>query len=552
MTDTQHASGKHAIVKYFHAATIAVARILQSIITVREDCGHGLKSELRSLHPKTRDATAISLKAGFGMKPYWRRELDARSNSLRNDLALLPHSQTASMEIRHKATVLWADFFKLKMPQIRAFHMSWFAFFLCFFAWFGIAPLMTVVREDLNLTQSQIGWSIIASVAITVLARLFIGWLCDRIGPRLAYTWLLILGSLPVMSIGLATNAWTFILARLLIGMIGAAFVVTQYHTSIMFAPNIIGTANATSAGWGNLGGGVTQCAMPVVFATMVGVFGLGTAWGWRVSMLLAGLVCLLTGIAYLFITQDTPEGNFKALRAAGKLPPRAENQHDFIDTCKDYRVWALFLVYGSCFGIELTINNVLALYFADYFDYFRQMDTGTALRTAGMVAALFGLMNLFARTLGGALGDRFGAHWGLRGRVMFLFMVLFCEGLALMFFSQMNVLLLAIPSLILFSLFVQMAEGATFSIVPFINKNSLGSVSGIVGAGGNAGAVAAGFLFQGTLLWPTALLILGGTVTLCSFFAFGVTFSPEAEKQARQEHAQALSRQKQATLQAA
>ncbi|MBN79946.1 MAG: hypothetical protein CMJ70_07380 [Planctomycetaceae bacterium] len=70
MTDTQHASGKHAIVKYFHAATTAVARILQSIITVREDRGHGLKSELRSMHPRTRDATAISLKAGFGMKPY--------------------------------------------------------------------------------------------------------------------------------------------------------------------------------------------------------------------------------------------------------------------------------------------------------------------------------------------------------------------------------------------------------------------------------------------------------------------------------------------------
>src|SRR5204863_6997157 len=91
-----------------------------------------------------------------------------------------------------------------KSPPMRAFHMTWFAFFLCFFAWFGIAPLMPIVRDELHLTKDQIGWCIIGSVAITIFARLFIGWLCDRIGPRLAYTGLLLLGSIPVMSIGLA------------------------------------------------------------------------------------------------------------------------------------------------------------------------------------------------------------------------------------------------------------------------------------------------------------------------------------------------------------
>ena len=91
--------------------------------------------------------------------------------------------------------------------------------------------------------------------------------LCDRIGPRRAYTWLLILGSLPVMGVGLAHDYTTFLLFRLAIGAIGASFVITQYHTSVMFAPNIVGTANAAAAGWGNLGGGVTQMVMPLLFA---------------------------------------------------------------------------------------------------------------------------------------------------------------------------------------------------------------------------------------------------------------------------------------------
>ena len=80
------------------------------------------------------------------------------------------------------------NLFSLKTPQKRAFHLTWFAFFLAFFGWFGIAPLMVLVREDLLLTKAQIGNTIIASVAITVVARLAIGWLCDRIGPRIAYS----------------------------------------------------------------------------------------------------------------------------------------------------------------------------------------------------------------------------------------------------------------------------------------------------------------------------------------------------------------------------
>ena len=181
-----------------------------------------------------------------------------------------------SVDIANKATSI--NLFSLKTRQMRAFHMSWFSFYLCFFAWFGIAPLMAIVRDELSLTKVQVGNTIIASVAITILARFAIGFLCDRIGPRLCYTWLLILGSIPVMGIGLAQDYETFLLFRLAIGGIGASFVITQYHTSVMFAPNCVGTANATSAGWGNLGGGVTQIIMPLIFAVFIAL-GFGDFW---------------------------------------------------------------------------------------------------------------------------------------------------------------------------------------------------------------------------------------------------------------------------------
>jgi len=439
------------------------------------------------------------------------------------------------MEFRDQSTTLWGNITKLSMPQIRAFHMSWLAFFLCFFAWFGIAPLMKVVRDELSLTKEQVGWCIIGSVAVTVIARMLIGWLCDRIGPRLAYTWLLLLGSIPVMAIGLADDFTTFLLFRVAIGVIGAAFVITQYHTSVMFAPRVVGTANATSAGWGNLGGGVTQLVMPMIFALFVTTFGLSDAAGWRASMLVAGVVLAVTGVAYFFLTQDAPEGNYRELRAAGLMRDKQSVSGTFVETCRDFRVWALFVVYGACFGIELTINNVAALYFLDYFAYFQEMDSVKAIGIAGMIASLFGLMNIFARTLGGVVGDKFGQLWGLSGRVKWLFLAVFCEGLVLMAFSRMEVLAMAIPALLLFSLFVQMSEGATFSVVPFVNKRALGSVAGIVGAGGNAGAVAAGFLFKSEAIsWPTALFILGALVTCCSFLALTVRFSEAAETEVR------------------
>ncbi len=438
------------------------------------------------------------------------------------------------MDIRNKANRI--RLLNFSTPQMRAFHLSWFAFHICFFGWFGIAPLMAVVREDLALTQTQIGNTIIASVAITVIVRLLIGVLCDRIGPRKTYTGLLVLGSIPVMGIGLANSFETFLLARLAIGAIGASFVITQYHTTMMFAPNVVGTANATSAGWGNLGGGTTQIVMPLIFAGML-MLGVNEALGWRLAMVVPGIVLFFTGIAYWLFTQDAPNGNFSELRARDELPP-ATGEHgaaqSFLAAAKDIRVWALFVVYGLCFGVELTINNIAAIYFFDQFDL--------TLATAGLIAGLFGLMNIFARTLGGVFSDLFAKQGGLKGRVRWLFIALVCEGIALVAFSQMHVLSLAIGIMLVFSLFVQMAEGATFGVVPFINKKALGAVAGIVGAGGNVGAVSAAFLFRSeSLSYQQGLFYLGLTVLVLASCVLLVRFSDATEAEEADAYREAV-----------
>jgi len=430
------------------------------------------------------------------------------------------------MTIHNKATkIRLSDFHSAPM---RAFHMTWLAFFLCFFGWFGVAPLMPVIRAELHLTKNQIGNSIIASVAITILARLAIGWLCDRIGPRRTYTWLLILGSLPVMGIGFSHDYATFLFFRLAIGAIGASFVITQYHTSVMFAPNVVGTANAAAAGWGNLGGGVTQMVMPLLFSAFLSL-GVGAWWGWRLAMIVPGIALFLTGIAYYFLTQDTPGGDFAKLRAEGALESGSGAGGIFLEACRDRRVWALAILYGSCFGMELTIDNVAALYFVDSFHL--------TLKLAGLVAGSFGMMNLFARALGGIVSDRCNRRWGLRGRALLLAGTIGAEGLALMLFSQARWLPFAIGSMMLAGLFVKMSNGATYSIVPFINKRALGAVAGIVGAGGNLAAMLAGFLFKmNGLSWPQAFLILGTLVAASSSVALLVRFTAADEQSARGE----------------
>ncbi len=426
------------------------------------------------------------------------------------------------MKIKNTVPAISIKLWDFKSPQMRAFHFSWFAFFLCFFGWFSFPALSKWVIDDLGITVSQFVTTSQWAVGSTIIMRLLIGVLANKFGPRRTYAWLLILGAIPVFLSAFIQNYEQLLVVRIFVGAIGASFVLTQVHTSLMFAPNIVGTANATTAGWGNLGGGVTQQIMPLLLVGFA--FFMPEELAWRYAMAVPSFFMVIMGFLYYKYTQDTPTGNFKPLDKKDTFTLKP-----LLIAVKDYRVVLLFIIYGACFGIELIVNSNIALYLIN--------DINITPILAASIASIFGLMNLFARTLGGYYGDKFGKKSGLNGRVKWLFTTLFVEGCVLLVFAQFHSITALVPILIVFSLFVQMAEGATFSIVPFVNKKLTSVIAGIVGAGGNTGAVLGLFLFKiEGFSWSYAFMTLGVLVLGVSFLSLLIKFSPSEDENAEKE----------------
>jgi NNP family nitrate/nitrite transporter-like MFS transporter len=402
------------------------------------------------------------------------------------------------------------NIFSLKGVQMQTFHVTWLTFFFCFFAWFGIAPLMPLVSEQLHLTKEQKGNVAIAAVSATIIARLIIGRLTDKFGPRKVYTWLLVICAFPVMLIGLSDSYYTFLFFRLGIGVIGASFVLTQFHTSVMFAPNIKGSANAVAGGFGNTGGGATQILMPLIAAGLVGVGLVSREDSWRYAMIFPGVMLLVMAWLYWKYTKDTPAGNFD------ELPERESERkgNTFLLAAKDYRTWILTVAYAACFGVEITVDNFAASYFHD--------DYKATLIFAGLLASVFGWLNIFARALGGIVSDKVGRKYGFNGKVGLLAILLLLEGLGIMIFANSGSLVMAITMMFFFGICLKMANGATYSIVPFINPKAVGSIAGIVGAGGNVGAMLIGFLFK-SMPYSSAFLYLGASVFVVGLIVMAV-----------------------------
>lgn len=372
-------------------------------------------------------------------------------------------------------------------PHMRAFHCSWFSFFLAFFIWFAIAPLMPEISKTLSLTPQQKWTSNICSVAGTIFMRFLLGPMCDKFGARILMGTILMGASIPCALTGVVNSATSLAILRFFIGLGGSTFVMCQYWSTSMFTKEVVGTANALVGGWGNLGGGVTQIVMGSALFPLFKL-GMSAETAWRTVAIVPAIFGFATGFTIIRISDDCPKGNYKDMKEKGIMPEISATS-SFRDGALNFNTWLLFIQYGCCFGVELTMNNASATYFVNTF--------GLSTESAAAVASIFGWMNLFARGLGGFASDKFNSKMGMRGRLIWQTVTLLIEGVMVLVFANTKNLGLAIFILVIFSSFVQAAEGSTYGIVPYVDPPSTGSISGIVGAGGNTGAVCFGLCFR-------------------------------------------------------
>ncbi|KAG5230195.1 high-affinity nitrate transporter family protein [Salix suchowensis] len=383
------------------------------------------------------------------------------------------------VDSEHKATEF--RMFSVAAPHMRAFHLSWVSFFACFVSTFAAPPLLPIIRDNLNLTASDIGNAGIASVSGAVFARIAMGTACDLFGPRLASASLILLTAPAVYFTSIASSSTSFLLVRFFTGFSLSTFVSTQFWMSSMFSAPVVGTANGVAGGWGNLGGGATQLIMPLVFG-LIRDIGAAKFTAWRIAFFIPALFQTLSAFAVLVFGKDLPDGNFRRLQKAGdKTKDKVSNV--FFHGITNYRGWILALTYGYCFGVELTIDNIVAEYFYDRFDL--------KLHTAGMIAASFGLANIISRPAGGVLSDVVAKRFGMRGRLWALWIVQTLGGVFL-HHSWTSWIFRPIhcgDDCVL--LFVKQHVDYIW-VVPFV----IGLISGMTGGGGNVGAVLTQLIF--------------------------------------------------------
>ncbi|ATG89908.1 NarK family nitrate/nitrite MFS transporter [Methylomonas koyamae] len=424
--------------------------------------------------------------------------------------------------------------------KMKILHMSWLAFFISFVVWFNHAPLMLAIAETLKLSPAETKTILILNVALTIPARIAIGILVDKFGPKRTYSALLAVGSVPCFMFAAADNFEQLALARFLMGFVGAGFVIGIRMVGEWFPARQLGIAEGIYGGWGNFGSAAAAIVLPSL------ALAFGGENGWRYAIAATGVLALLYSVVYFFSVSDTPKGStyFKPKKAgamevtsyadlalyilmsvplyaaltllAWKLSPTGMKLLSEPATIAAYvAIWTLFaynvykivhinaehlaqpieaihrypfkqvaildLAYLVTFGSELAVVSMLPMFFHDTFKH-----TGISTVQAGLLASSFAFMNLVARPGGGWLSDKYGRKLSLT------ICVLGCAvGYAAM--SQIESswpIALAFAVTFLCSFFVQAGCGAVYAMVPLIKRRMTGQIAGMVGAYGNVGGV--------------------------------------------------------------
>jgi NNP family nitrate/nitrite transporter-like MFS transporter len=248
----------------------------------------------------------------------------------------------------------------------------------------------------------------------------------------------------------------------------------------------------------------------------MVEIFDGLQTWGgqdeenaWRLSFLFPGCLLILTAALVSYYGTDTPRGDVSERIEKGEKPTEAIAS--LSDAACNPMTWVLALQYAISFGVELVVYNMAASYFHEEFH--------TPVLQAGKVAAYAGVTNLFARAMGGWLSDMANTRWGIKGRMWVQFTLLIFESFFLLWFAYAASYKEAIVLLLVFSIFVQAANGSCFALVPYLSNQSGGSVAGIVGSGGNVGSVifTLVFIYGQFEKRATGFAVMGGSVLAAS-----------------------------------
>ncbi|MDC9529418.1 NarK family nitrate/nitrite MFS transporter [Pseudoalteromonas sp. Angola-7] len=421
--------------------------------------------------------------------------------------------------------------------KMKILHLSWMVFFISFFVWFNHAPLLGAIAGSLGITMAQVKTLLILNVALTIPARVVVGMLTDKFGPRIVYAALLILCSIPCFMFAMATTFEQAAIARFALGFIGAGFVVGIRMVSEWFPANELGTAEGIYGGWGNFGSAAAAMLLPVL-ALMF-----GGDDGWRYAIGLTGVLSVIFGVIWYLNVSDTPKGGtyFKPKKVGAmevtskgdfvlllimklpmygalalltwKLSPSGASllSESFVigtyvflvllylyEVYKTYdinghifkqpvpeshryefkQVAVLNVLYFTTFGSELAVVSMLPLFFMEVF--------GLDMVYAGLLASAYAFMNLASRPGGGWISDRMGRRKTL---------IVLTTGLAVGYFVMGLVdaswpLWLAVAAAMACSFFVQAGEGAVFAAVPLIKRRLTGQIAGMTGAYGNVGAV--------------------------------------------------------------
>ena len=422
-------------------------------------------------------------------------------------------------------------------PKIKVLHLSWLAFFISFLVWFNHAPLMAAIRETFGLSKEQVAALLIMNVALTIPARIAVGILVDKLGPRLMYAVLLAISGALCIAFALATSFEMLAATRFLLGFVGAGFVVGIRIIAEWFPARETGYAQGLYAGLGNFGSAAASMTLPAV------AYVAGGPEGWRWAIGVTGVMALAYAGVYYWAVTDTPKGStyFSPKKAGSmevtsradfvlyclmqaplvlalgvlawklgpdglKLLPRATewalyaalaalyglqladtwriNRGVFASPVAEiyrYRftqVAALDVAYMITFGSELAVVSILPLFFKDTF--------GLSLPVAGFLGASFGMTTFFARPAGGWLSDAYG-----RRNVLNVCLVGTAGGYAAMSaMGQATGLAFAVGATFLCSLFVNAGNGAVYAMLPMIKRRLTGQIAGMVGAFGNVGGV--------------------------------------------------------------